>query len=153
MKKLNIILIAVLGIFTLSSCEDFLDKRPTNSGDSASAIQNITDAEFFMNGIMTKISSSSYLGRNMFMYADAKGGDLTIIAAGRSNGLYLYNHTVSSDSYSGFWTVGYNTILQINNLLQNIDKMIASGEAGDFDNIKGPALTIRAMIYFDLVRL
>lgn len=153
MKKLNIILIAVLGIFTLSSCEDFLDKRPTNSGDSASAIQNITDAEFFMNGIMTKISSSSYLGRNMFMYADAKGGDLTIISAGRSNGLYLYNHTVSSDSYSGFWTVGYNTILQINNLLQNIDKMIASGEAGDFDNIKGQALTIRAMIYFDLVRL
>ena len=153
MKRINTILFAVLGILLMSSCEDFLDKRPTNSGDSASAIQNITDAEFFLNGIITKISSSSYLGRNMLLYADAKGGDLTIISQGRSNDLYLYNHTPSSGSQSGFWTVGYNTILQINNLLQNVDKMIEAGEAGNFNDIKGQALTIRAMIYFDLVRL
>jgi hypothetical protein len=39
MKKFNTILFAVLGIILMSSCDDFLDKRPTNSVDSASATE------------------------------------------------------------------------------------------------------------------
>ncbi|MBR1950547.1 MAG: RagB/SusD family nutrient uptake outer membrane protein [Bacteroidales bacterium] len=153
MKKFNIFLVAVLGILTFSSCDDFLDKKPTNSADSGSAVEKLEDAQVMMNGIMTKICSSSYLGRNFFLYADAKGGDLTITSIGQGNDLYLYNHTVGSNTYSGFWTVGYNVILQINNLLANIEKMQAAGSSDNFDDMKGQALTLRAMIYFDLVRL
>ena len=148
MKKINIILVAVLGIFAFCSCEDFLDKKPTNQGDAATAVQNINDAKVMLNGIMTKISSSSYLGRNMLIYADAKGGDLTIGSAGRSNDLYLYNHTVNSSTFSGFWTVGFNTILQINNLLANINELEAAGDSDDYSDIKGQILTIRAMTWF-----
>ena len=133
MKKFNIFLVAVLGILTFSSCDDFLDKKPTNSADSGSAVEKLEDAQVMMNGIMTKICSSSYLGRNFFLYADAKGGDLTITSIGQGNDLYLYNHTVGSNTYSGFWTVGYNVILQINNLLANIEKMQAAGSSDNFD--------------------
>lgn len=154
MKNIKIILIAVLGIFAISSCDDFLDKKPTNAADSASMIVTANDAELVLNGVMSKMLSSSYLGRNMFLYADAKGGDLTIESQGRGqDALYTFNHTETSGTYSGFWTVGYNVIMQLNNLISNIDALEAAGTEEDFDDAKGQALTYRAMIYFDLVRL
>ncbi len=155
MKKLNIILLAVLGVFALASCEDFLDMQPSNQAESTEAIKTAADAQIMMNGIMSKMTSSSLYGRNITLYADAKGGDLTIYSAGRGNdGLYSFNHSPSSGSYSGFWTVGYNIILQLNNLLHNIEVIESNPDnIEDFDNLKGQAYTLRAMIYFDLVRL
>ena len=146
MKKLSIILIAVLGIFTFSSCDDFLDMKPTNQLESSDAINTAADAKVFMNGIMTKLSSSNLYGLNLFLYADAKGGDLTIFSQGRgSDGLYSFNHNPNSGSYSGFRTTSYNTILQLNNLIANIEKLEANPEVTeDFDDMKGQALTIRA---------
>ena len=55
MKKLSIILIAVLGIFAFSSCEDFLDMKPTNELESSDAINTAADAQVFMNGVMTRM--------------------------------------------------------------------------------------------------
>ncbi len=153
MRKINI-LFALICVLAFSSCETFLDKKPTNSADSAAMIVTANDAELALNGIMSKMVSSSYLGRNMFLYADAKGGDLTIESQGRGmDGLYTYQHTVESGTYSGFWTQGYNIIMQLNNLLSNIEALEAAGSEEDFDDAKGQALTYRAMIYFDLVRL
>ena len=154
MKKLSIILVAVLGIFTFSSCEDFLDMKPTNQLASSEAINTAADAKVFMNGIMTRLSSSNLYGLNLFLYADAKGGDLTIFSQGRgSDGLYSFNHNPNSGSYSGFWTTSYNTILQLNNLIENIAKLEAEGASEDFGDMKGQALTIRALVYFNLVKI
>lgn len=154
MKKLSIILVAVLGIFTFSSCEDFLDMKPTNQLASSEAIKTAADAQVFMNGIMTRLSSSNLYGLNLFLYADAKGGDLTIFSQGRgSDGLYSFNHNPNSGSYSGFWTTSYNTILQLNNLIDNIAKLEAEGASEDFGDMKGQALTIRALVYFNLVKI
>lgn len=154
MKKLSIILVAVLGIFTFSSCEDFLDMKPTNQLASSEAINTAADAKVFMNGIMTRLSSSNLYGLNLFLYADAKGGDLTIFSQGRgSDGLYSFNHNPNSGSYSGFWTTSYNTILQLNNLIDNIAKLEAEGASEDFGDMKGQALTIRALVYFNLVKI
>lgn len=153
MKKINI-LFALICLFTFSSCEEFLDKAPTNYGDSATAVKTAKDAVSMVNGILSKMSGGSYLGREMFLYADAKGGDMTIISNGRGyDGLYLFDHQTNSGANSGFWTTGYNVIMQINSLLASIEKLEAEGSTEDFDDIKGQILTYRAMIYFDLVRL
>ena len=153
MKKFNIIF-ALICLFTFSSCEEFLDKAPTNYGDTATAVKTAKDAMSMVNGILSKMSGGSYLGRDMFLYADAKGGDMTIISNGRGyDGLYLFSHAANSGAYSGFWTTGYNIIMQINSLLATIEELEKDGSTEDFDNIKGQILTYRAMIYFDLVRL
>lgn len=98
-------LISVLLIVAVSSCgEDFLDIKPSNSGDAGSSIQTPADAKVIMNGLMSKIRSSAYYGRNFIMYANAKGGDLTIFSQGRGlDGLYTFNHSVTTGSNSGFW--------------------------------------------------
>ncbi|HEY0895419.1 MAG TPA: RagB/SusD family nutrient uptake outer membrane protein, partial [Sphingobacteriaceae bacterium] len=111
------------------------------------------DAQVMMNGIMRSMTSSSYYGRDFIMYGDAKGGDLTVYSQGRGlDGLYTFNHSASTGSYSGFWSQIYNGILQTNTLLEGIEKLEGAGTTG-FNTAKGQALTARAMMYFDLVRL
>lgn len=154
MKK-NKIIFAIIGILLLSSCEDFLDVKPSNSADSATSIVTVSDARVAINGIMRNMTSYNYYGRNFILYSDAKGGDFAIASAGRGyDGLYQFNHSQTSGSYSGFWAHLYQCILQVNNLLTNIDQIEEAGDGSDqLLEYKGQALTARALFYFDLVRL
>lgn len=155
MKNIKIIIAALLIIISLTACKkDFLDQEPTNSGDANTAIKTASDAKVIITGLMSKMTSSSYYGRNFIMYGDTKGGDLTIFSQGRGlDGLYTFNHSATTGSYSGFWDQIYNCILQSNSLLENINKLQAAGSTENFDTYKGQALTARALMYFDLVRL
>lgn len=154
MKKINLFLAAILLLGFTACKKDFLDVPPSDSGDASTAIQTVEDAQVMMTGLMREMSSSSYYGRNFILYGDAKGGDLAVYSQGRGlDGLYSFSHSATTGSYSSFWNQIYHCILQANNLIVNIDKLQAAGAQGNFDNVKGQALTARAMMYFDLVRL
>ncbi len=153
MRKIQIFGMMVVTMSILS-CKDFLDVKPSSSGDAATAIQTAADARVMMNGIMRGFASADYYGRNFLMYGDVKGGDITLFSQGRGlDALYTFNHSATSGSYNGFWNALYDRILQVNNLLENIAKMEESGSPENFNNYKGMALTARALAHFDLVRL
>ena len=154
MRKIKI-LTALLSVILLASCDDFLDVKPSDSSAAESSITNAADAKVAINGLMRKMTSSDYYGRNFMLYADAKGGDFAIRSQGRGlDALYTFNHSASSNSFSGFWSQIYNCILQANNLLLNIEKIEADGKgSAALSDYKGQALTARALMYFDLVRL
>lgn len=150
-KSLYILGIASLSLF---SCKNFLDVTPTNSTESSVTIQTVADAKVMTNGLLRIIGNSSYYGRNFMLYGDTKGGDLTIVSQGRGlDALYVFNHAAATNSYSSFWSTGYNALLQANNIIKSINALdgIANYEA--FNTYKGQALTLRALIHFDLVRL
>lgn len=154
MIKHNIFFAALLLLGFTSCKKSFLDVKPTNSGDAGTSIQTAADAKVMVNGLMSKMTSSDYYGRNFILYGDVKGGDLTIFSQGRGlDALYTFNHSKSSNNYSGFWNQLYHSILQANNIITSIDRLKAAGTTENFDNYKGQALTARALIYFDLVRL
>lgn len=154
-KKYFNIMGFIAAMLLISACgKDFLDVKPTDSADAATSIQTAKDAKVIMNGIMRNMLNSNYYGRNFQMYADVKGGDITIYSQGRGlDALYTFNHSAQSNSYSGYWDVMYGIILQINNLIKNIERLEAEGSTENFDNFKGQAFTLRALLYFDLVRL
>ena len=154
MKKYNIFFAALLFAGFTSCKKDFLDVKPTNAGEAETSIQTAADAKVMINGLMSKMTSSDYYGRNFILYGDTKGGDLTIFSQGRGlDALYTFNHSKSSNNYSGFWNQIYHCILQANNIITSIDRLQAAGTTENFDNYKGQALTARALMYFDLVRL
>lgn len=154
MKQVKIFIAAIL-IMAMAGCsKDFLDVPPTNAGDASESIQTASDAKRMMIGLMSNMTSSAYYGRNFIMYGAAKGGDLTIFSAGRGlDGLYKFDHSPTTGSYSGFWSQIYHCILQANNIIDGIDKLKAAGSTENLDNAMGQALTARALMYFDLVRL
>jgi len=154
MKQIKIFLATALILSMVGCSKDFLDVPPTNAGDASESIQTASDANRMMIGLMANMTSSAYYGRNMFMYADAKGGDLTIASAGRGlDGLYTFNHSPSVGSYSGYWSQIYHCILQANNIISSIEELKSNGSTENFDKYLGQALTARALMYFDLVRL
>jgi len=151
-NKLRILITSML-VLGLFSCEKTLDVEPTNQVDASTSIKTPADAQIMINGIMRSMTSADYYGRNFILYGDAKGGDMTIPSQGRGNdALYTFNHAPTSGSYSGFWSQIYFSLLQVNNLLQNIGQLEAGGATG-YASYKGQALTLRAIMYFDLVRL
>ena len=153
MKIYRLYTLLAAALISLSACDSFLDMQPTNASNAETAIATTDDAQVAINGIMRAMSSSSYYGRNFMLYGDVKGGDLTIYSAGRGmDALYSFNHAPTSGSYSGYWSTGYYCIMQVNNLIENIDRLQAAGQTG-FEKYKGQALTLRALFYFDLVRL
>ena len=94
MKKILSIACIIAAAVTFSSCKDFLDVKPSNQGDSSTSISSESDAEVMINGLMSKMSSSSYYGRDFLLYGDAKGGDVTIFTAGfGGNDLYYFSHS------------------------------------------------------------
>lgn len=154
MKNIIYVLCLVLTTGTFTACKDFLDMKPTNSADASTSINTAADAQIVIRGLMSKLASGNYYGRNFPLYADIKGGDFTIVSQGRGyDYLYVFNHSASSNNYSGIWSQGYHCLAQINNLLTQIERLKTEGSTGNFDNFVGQALTIRALIYFDLVRL
>ncbi|MGN6297608.1 MAG: RagB/SusD family nutrient uptake outer membrane protein [Ginsengibacter sp.] len=154
MNKIKILISALIIIMTAGCSKDFLEVTPTNAGDANQSITTASDANRMVIGLMSNMLSSDYYGRNFIMYADAKGGDLTIYSQGRGlDGLYTFNHSPSTGSYSGFWEQIYHTILQANNIISGIQKLKDAGSTEDFDTYLGQALTARALMYFDLVRL
>ena len=151
-NKLRILITGMLAL-GLFSCKKTLDVEPTNQVDASTSIKTPADAQIMINGIMRSMSSADYYGRNFILYGDAKGGDMTIPSQGRGNdALYTFNHSPTSGSYSGYWSQIYFSLLQVNNLLQNIAKLETEGATG-YTSYKGQALTLRAIMYFDLVRL
>lgn len=151
MKKISIVLATIA--LVLSSCADFLDVSPTNQAAASSSIMNEADAKVMLNGLYDALTTSSFYGRNFILYGDAKSGDLTVQSNGRGyDYMFAYNHSVSGYSMSGFWTSGYNIIMLCNNIIENIDRLKEEGMTG-LDEYRAQALTIRAMVHYDLCRL
>ncbi|MBR6424253.1 MAG: RagB/SusD family nutrient uptake outer membrane protein [Bacteroidales bacterium] len=151
MKKISIILAAIA--LVLSSCAGFLDVTPTNQAAASSSIMNEADAKVMLNGLYDAMTTSSFYGRNFILYGDAKSGDLTIQSNGRGyDYMFAYSHSVTNYNMSGFWTTGYNMIMLCNNIIENIDRLKEEGTTG-LDEYRAQALTIRAMIHYDLCRL
>lgn len=154
MKKLYTILLSVVCLFAFASCDDFLDIKPTNYQDTEGSISNYADAEVAMNGLVRGLLSSSLYGRNLLVYADAKGGDFSVPSNGNGyDDLYGFSHSQISSSYSGFWSAGYSCMADINGLLKSVAVIEEGGADEDYSNIKGMLLTYRGMLYFDLARL
>ena len=157
MKKIMTFLTGVLSLFLLSSCTDFLTVNPSNQAEASTTMNNERDAKVMIDGLMRNMTSSSYYGRNMVLYGDARGGDYAVISLGRSGGLdqmYTFAHSATANSFSGFWTQIYYCMLLVNNILENITKIEANGATtAGMTAIKGQALTLRALMHFDLVRL
>lgn len=153
MSSMKKYLYLVVIVVCLISCDSFLNMQPTSSANANGAIADAQDAQVAINGIMRAMTADTYYGRNMVMYADAKGGDITITSNGNELcDLYMFDHSPVRSSYSTFWSQIYYCIAQVNNLLESISRLEAEGKNG-YKSYKGQALTLRALFYFDLVRL
>jgi len=155
MKKiLSIILVAVLSI-SLSSCDGFLDKTPTDAVVAENALATLEDAGVAVNGMYTLLKYYTMYGSYMIQMGDMRADLLAPKeVSGTGYIVYSYDYESSQNSYFSLWTNYYTTITRANAIIKNIDALEVSAEKQSIkDDYLGQAYAVRALCYFDLCRL
>lgn len=151
MKIIKLYIAVALSLFVFS-CEDAIDLTPAQSLNTSEALSDVDGLRTALNGAYSSMQAVGYYGRNYMVLPEIEG-NLTYLSITNSNrflAAYKYNWTESNGDITSVWNILYRTILRANNVINNIDAI--EGDAVEKNQIKGEALGIRALCYFDLVR-
>jgi starch-binding outer membrane protein, SusD/RagB family len=150
MKRLSIFLSAI--IFLIAGCSKKLDIQPTQSVDEQLVFSNDANIKAALTGAYDVISGGSLFGGDLQMYSEllGAGGEIRWVGTYQQpreiyNKAMLTNNSFIRNTY----TEGYRAINICNNIIAAIEKV----NEKDRDKVKGQALLIRGMMYFELVKL
>jgi starch-binding outer membrane protein, SusD/RagB family len=153
MKRINIVLLAMLFTAMFSACKKALEVNPLQTIDAATAIQNDQDVNSLVVGGYATMGGGSLYGTNLLLVPDLLG----------SNGVCTWRGTFQSPRQIAgktmtrnntdanlIWTAAYDAINTANITLSvlNIVK-----DADLKKQLEGEALFIRGILHFELVRL
>lgn len=147
-------IVNLLFIFSLYACsEDFYDTEPYDGVSAENAIATEADMDAAMNGCYAGLRSSNAYGSDIpfvnevladNIYRLASAGDNTNRYAAQFN----YNYTTRDVYFANIWRQAYTVIARANNV---INASITS--TANVKQLRGEAYTVRALLYFELVRM
>lgn len=144
-------LLLLLGIvIVISSCKkSFLDLRPYSSVASDVAITNVSDMQAALSGAYGGLTSANLYGRTLPLFGDLVADNVYISTTNSNRYLDFFqiNYTITNGNAQGIWQSAYTVILRANNVIN-------SSLQGNpqVNQIRGEALAIRALMYFELVK-
>jgi len=146
---------AVTASILFSGCgNSWLEKaQPSTSADSEKAITSPRDAQYALNGIYDILRGNEYYGARMTYYADVTGEDM--LANGdtkRAAKFYLFDYN-KDNAPSSLWYQPYRAIRNANRIIDFVNNQPENLLSAELKDVKGQALTIRAMGHFDLVKV
>ena len=139
-----------------SSCDGFLDRIPTDSVVSESAMATLADAEVVANGLYTDLKYYTMYGSYIPYMGDMRGDNLyPTNASGTGRTIYTLEYEPVQSTYFGMWQNYYTTIMRANTLIANIETIpvMSSADQEKKNDILGQALAIRALCHWDIARL
>lgn len=149
-KYSKLLLLVSTAIFLLTSCKkSFLDREPYSGLPTDESIKNIDDLATALNGAYANLRSPNLYGRTIPLYGDLFADNVYIssVNSNRYLDFFLVNITVNNANAAGVWQSAYGTILNANNVIHS--DLPSSPEV---DQLKGEALCLRALMYFELVK-
>jgi hypothetical protein len=150
MKRIIHILSFATVVLMATACKkSYLELKPYDQVALDIAIITEGDMQAATNGIYSAIRNSSLYGRDVQLRADVLG-DNAYISTTNSNRFTEYSavlYTPVTASVGTNWNASYSAILRANNV---INSSIAANT--NTNQYRGEALTLRALLYFDLVK-
>lgn len=152
MKKIvNIFLLTPLVAIGLQSCGEFLDVEPNFAIDEKEAITNVQNSTAALTGVYDGLQHYNSYGRDYVVFGDVLTNNIKVSPtnSNRFTAQAAWKWTPFTGDFADYWNRAYNTINRANNII-NAD---IKGDIKTVDQIVGEAYALRALIYFDLVRL
>ncbi|MEX0662774.1 MAG: RagB/SusD family nutrient uptake outer membrane protein [Balneolaceae bacterium] len=155
MKKLKLILLAIPVFLLMVSCgEDFTILAPQSERNVENFYQTQSDFNTAINGAYAGLASNNAYGRNYLLLNEMRSDNTT--NGGGSTGLAeslaritLFNELPTAGEVETTWAGAYSAISRVNIILNRIDN--ANIEAPGFaDRVRGEALFIRSLLYYNL---
>jgi len=152
MKRILYIFIGLL--FSLTSCNDWLDVELDNKVDDDKLFNTAEGFKEALAGVYSKMSKSSmYGGRLTMEYIDVLAQYYNTNSTYEYWKDYDYNNSGCRSIISGMWNNLYSCISQVNCILEWTDKNAGVLSESDRNQIRGEALALRAFLHFDIYRL
>ncbi|SKB70457.1 RagB/SusD family nutrient uptake outer membrane protein [Dyadobacter psychrophilus] len=155
-KNIKIAVALVILAFTGTSCEDFLESKPISQVGETDFFKTESDFNQALVGAYSAFSQV-YSGNGYYsLLVDLRSDNTTELTAGgdgndAKRNIDEFRETTDNEHLTAFWQTSYNLIARCNSILTKIDGSTVS------ENLKsqyiGEALTLRALGYFNLVRL
>ena len=147
----------IIGIIVLGSCDDQLNLEPFDAASTEQALTNQAEFENAIRGMYLRARNddddlaNTYYGGWMLSIPDIISDNLIISSEGRTSkqDFHYFNYT-GNITWSGLWDDAYEVVVAANLVLENIDRLPQDTVT---NNIRGEALTMRALAHFDLVRV
>ena len=155
MKKFIINILIACAAISFTSCEGFLDTKPTDQVSSATAMLTLTDATNAVNGLYSDMKWYDYYGSYMPVLGELRADDLqTKDSGGGWVAVYTLDYNSEQSTYFDLWNKCYEVIMRANTILENWEAIptSTSSDVAVKNDIKGQALATRALVYFDLAR-
>jgi hypothetical protein len=150
--NINILVIGgLIAMLSVVSCtKSFLDQKPYTSIAREDALKTAADIKTALNGTYANLRNGELRGAAVPLLGDLLADNiyLSAINIGLFNGENAYAITTDGAYSNRVWYFAYVNILQANNI---IDAPLNQGD--EVMQYKGEAYAIRALVYFDLLRL
>ncbi|MCK9628897.1 MAG: RagB/SusD family nutrient uptake outer membrane protein [Bacteroidales bacterium] len=153
MKKIYFILITLL--LSLSSCNKWLDIQPELEMRKNVIFKNENGFKDVLMGSYIRMGTPSLYGLNTTMaLPELMAQHWTPVSATISAYLsnFDFTQTESKNMLETIWLQYYQTILNLNSILEDIDNKQGIFSNGNYELIKGEALGLRAFLHFELLR-
>ncbi len=164
-NKLNIqlsaLLIAVAALFTMASCEKFLDVDPKSKITDNNFFQSVDQAEIFARGVFTVLADDDLYGQRLSMIypldTDEGRYSTSSVTDNSSVGLAHYNMTPSNTMLESTFNKLYFGVSRANEAIARIRSMsqFSDGTATEKQQLRhllGEMITLRSLFYFDLIK-
>ena len=141
-------------LFSLTSCNDWLDVELDNKVDDDKLFNTAEGFKEALAGVYSSMSKSSmYGGRLTMEYVDVLAQYYNSNSTYEYWEDYDYENSGCRSIISGMWNNLYSCISQANCILEWADKNAGVLSESDRNQIRGEALALRAFLHFDLYRL
>lgn len=164
MRKIYIITFCLLAAF-LSSCNDWLDVRPSDEIKEEFLFETGNGYRNALNGIYRKMATFNVYGSNLsWGLIDAWGQVYCLTQCSDDHGGkamkkimdFKFKDSDLTPTTDAMWDDAWNIVANCNNLIQqveNADTLLFYDKKKERDMILGEALALRAYVQFDLLRI
>lgn len=156
MKNLKYLSFALIGLWSLTSCESDLTTAPTDQANSLEVFKTAESAETVINGTWAKFNNDGTTYANIgystvLRASDAMGSDVAVLR-NKYGFASTYDFTEMVNNTAGrplfIWSMLYSTINNMNNVIARIDDTEGSQEKKN--QVKGQAKALRAFCYLNI---
>lgn len=159
MKRKYILYIYICFAATiLFSCKKAIDEkiRPFNDKADSELLSTLDGLAIATNGnyalLVTKAAGDTQYATNWFNLSELKGNNIFAVVRAypqTRDDAYTYTNSPSQGPTGPFWRISYRIIFGTNKVIEAIPE----GQGAAYDQIKGENYFLRAMTYFNLVRV
>ena len=148
MKKILFFVSIILVVAATSCKKKFLDLFPYDQVAQDKAIIDEAGMQAAVNGLYSQLRNTSLYGRSLPLYGDIIADNVFISTQNSNRYIAEFNYTYTNTNADmlGTWGEAYKAILRANNVINaNVPP------SPNVNQLKGEALTMRAVMYFNLI--